>query len=101
MRDAWTYEAFLKYAEAAYRDGKMFALGLGGGENTDATDQVGAMFRAFGAALVDSNGAIRVDSDAVHEALDYSAKLIRFMPDEALVYDDASNNRALISGSRR
>jgi ABC-type glycerol-3-phosphate transport system substrate-binding protein len=98
LADAWNYHAFLKYAEAAYKDGKPFALGLGGGENTDATDQVGAMFRAFGAALVDSNGIIQVHSDAVQQALEYSAKLVRFIPDDALSYDDASNNRALIAG---
>jgi ABC-type glycerol-3-phosphate transport system substrate-binding protein len=98
LADAWTYDAFLKYAEAAHKDGKPFALGLGGGENTDATDQVGAMFRAFGAALMDGKGVVQVDSEAVHEALEYSAKLVQFVPDDALSYDNASNNRALISG---
>ena len=98
LSDAWTYDAFLKYAEAAFKDGKPFALGMGGGENTDATDQIGAMFRAFGAALMDSNGKIQVPSDAVQQALEYSAKLVRFVPDDALSYDDASNNRALIAG---
>jgi len=31
----------------------------------------------------------------VQQVLEYSAKLVRFMPDDALSYDDASNNRAL------
>jgi ABC-type glycerol-3-phosphate transport system substrate-binding protein len=98
MADSWTYDAFLKYAEVAHKDGKTFALGLGGGENTDGTDQVGAMFRAFGAALMDSKGRIQLHSDEVQQALEYSAKLVRFVPDDALIYDDATNNRALISG---
>src|SRR5690349_6679842 len=98
LADAWTYDAFLKYAEAAQKDGKPFALGLGGGENTDATDQVGAMFRAFGAPLIDGKGSIQVRSEEVQRALEYSARLVRFIPDNALSYDDASNNRALISG---
>ncbi|MBV8400343.1 MAG: extracellular solute-binding protein [Acetobacteraceae bacterium] len=96
--DEWTYDSFLRYAEAAHKDGKTFGMGLGGGECTDSTDQVGAMFRAFGAALVDGKGNIQVHSDAVQQVLEYSAKLVRFMPDDALIYDDASNNRALISG---
>src|SRR5689334_16365321 len=56
------------------------------------------MFRAFGAALMDSKGTIQVRSDQVQQVLEYSEKLIRFFPDDALIYDDASNNRALISG---
>jgi ABC-type glycerol-3-phosphate transport system substrate-binding protein len=98
LADEWTYDSFLKYAEAAHKDGKTFGMGLGGGECTDCTDQVGAMFRAYGAALVDGKGTIQVHSDAVQQVLEYSAKLVRFVPDDALIYDDASNNRALISG---
>lgn len=56
------------------------------------------MFRALGAALMDSDGTVQVHSDSVREALEYSAKLVRFFPDDALSYDNASNNLALISG---
>jgi ABC-type glycerol-3-phosphate transport system substrate-binding protein len=98
LADNWTYDAFLECAGAAYKDGKPFALGLGGGDNTDAIDQVGAMFRAFGATLVDSTGAIQVKSDAVQQVLEYAAKLVKFLPDDVVSYDDASNNRALIAG---
>ena len=38
LQDAWTWDAFLKYAEMADKDGMTFALGMGGGTNTDATD---------------------------------------------------------------
>jgi ABC-type glycerol-3-phosphate transport system substrate-binding protein len=96
LASAWTYDAFLIYAEAAHKDGKTFALGLGGTD--DSIDQVGALFRAFGAALTDREGNIQIHSDEVQQVLEYSAKLVRFMPDDALSYDDASNNRALISG---
>lgn len=99
MAANWSYDAFLKVAEAAHKDGMAFGLGLGGGNNTDGIDQVGAMFRAFGAALVDGEGMVQVKSEAVHNALEYAQKLVKFLPDEAVSYDDASNNRALISGS--
>jgi ABC-type glycerol-3-phosphate transport system substrate-binding protein len=98
LADDWNYDAFLKVAEAAHRDGMTFGLGLGGGNNTDGIDQIGAMFRAFGATLIDSEGAIQVKSDAVHAVLEYAQKLVKFVPDDAVSYDDASNNRALISG---
>ena len=98
LAEAWNYDAFLKVAEAAHNDGMTFGLGLGGGNNTDGIDQVGAMFRAFGATLIDSEGAVQVNSDAVHAVLEYAQKLVKFLPNDAVSYDDASNNRALISG---
>ncbi|HEX4369239.1 MAG TPA: extracellular solute-binding protein [Rhodopila sp.] len=94
----WTYDTFLKAAEAAHKDGMTFALGLGSGTNTDGIDQVGAMFRAYGAALIDSEGTVQVKSEAVHQVLEYAQKLVKFIPDDAVSFDDASNNRALISG---
>ncbi len=98
MQDAWTWDAFLKYAELAQKDGMTFALGMGGGLNTDATDTHGALFRAFGATLVDSEGAMQLKSDAVHQVLEFAQKLVKFYPADAVSYDDASNNRALIAG---
>ncbi len=98
LQDGWTYDAFLKFAELAQKDGMTFGLGLGGFNNTDGIDQVGAMFQAFGAPLIDREGNIQVKSDAVHQALEFSQRLVKFYPAEAGSYDDASNNRALISG---
>jgi ABC-type glycerol-3-phosphate transport system substrate-binding protein len=98
LSDGWTWEGFLKYAEAAQKDEMTFGLGLGGGGNTDATDMHGALFRAFGATLIDGKGNIQVQSDEVHQVLEYAQRLVKFYPDEAVSYDDASNNRALISG---
>ena len=98
MQDGWTYDALLKYAELAQQDGLTFGMGLGGPNNTDGIDQVGAMFRAFGAVLVDNEGNIRVKSDEVRQVLEYSQKLVKFLPGDAASFDDASNNRALISG---
>jgi ABC-type glycerol-3-phosphate transport system substrate-binding protein len=98
LSDTWTWDAFLKYAELADKDGMTFALGMGGGGNTDATDAHGAMFKAFGAVLVDAKGDIRVDSNEVMQVLEFCQKLVKFYPNDAVSYDDASNNRALISG---
>jgi ABC-type glycerol-3-phosphate transport system substrate-binding protein len=73
-----------------------FAIGLG--QTTDSVDTAGALFRAFGAELVDKDGNITVKSDNVRAVLEYGQKLVKVLPDDAVSYDDASNNRALISG---
>jgi ABC-type glycerol-3-phosphate transport system substrate-binding protein len=98
MADQWTWEAFAKYAALAKQDGLTFGLGMGGSTNTDATDTHGALFRAFGASLIDSEGTIQLQSDAVHQVLEFAQSLVTAYPDDAVSYDDASNNRALISG---
>ncbi len=98
LQDGWTWDAFLKYAELAAKDNLTFGLGMGGSLNTDATDTHGALFRAFGATLVDAKGNIKLQTDEVHQALEYAQKLVKFYPADAVSYDDSSNNWALISG---
>jgi ABC-type glycerol-3-phosphate transport system substrate-binding protein len=94
--DNWTYDTMLKAAEACQKANMMFGLGLG--HTADSVNWVGAMFRAFGAALVDGEGNINVKSDEMRQVLEYAQKLAKWLPADAASYDDASNNRALISG---
>lgn len=98
MQDQWTWDALMKYAELAKQDGMTFAFGLGSNTNTDAIDMHGALFQAFGATLIDKNGKITLDTPEVNQCLEFCQKLVKFYPDDAVSYDDASNNRALISG---
>ena len=94
--DNWTFDTMLKAAEACQKANMTFGLGLG--QATDSVDMVGAMFRAFGAALVDGEGNINVKSDEMRQVLEYAQKLAKWLPADAASYDNASNNRALISG---
>ena len=48
--------------------------------------------------LVDAKGNITVKSDPVREALDYYKRLMAFLPSDVPSWDDASNNKWLISG---
>jgi len=96
-QDGWTWDAFMKYAELAQKDGMTFALGMGG-INTDATDTHGALFKSFGATLIDKDGKMQLDTPEMMQCLEFAQKLAKFYPDDAVSYDDASNNRALISG---
>ena len=93
---AWTYDAMLKVAEACHKIGKPVGIGLG--TTGDSVDTAGAMFAAYGAELVDANGKIQIKSDAVRQVLEYAQRLVKFLPADAQSWDDASNNRALISG---
>ncbi len=96
--DQWTWDTFLTVAEKANADGHPFALPAG--TFTDAVDWVGAMFRSYGADLVNADGEITVrDNDNVKQVMDYAKRLFQYIPPEMFAADDATNNRALISGS--
>jgi ABC-type glycerol-3-phosphate transport system substrate-binding protein len=92
----WTYDTFLRTAEVCAKAGCPFGYGLG--QTGDSVNNTGILYSAFGAALVDDKGEVTVDSAPVHAVLDYGRKLAKFLPADTVSYDDASNNRALISG---
>jgi ABC-type glycerol-3-phosphate transport system substrate-binding protein len=92
----WTVDTFLQAAEACHKAGFPFGIGLG--TTTDSVDSAGAIFDAFGAQLVDAKGNSTVKTDAVRQALDYYVRLARLVPPDAPAWDDASNNKWLISG---
>jgi ABC-type glycerol-3-phosphate transport system substrate-binding protein len=94
--DNWTFDTFLKAAEACHKGGFPFGIGLG--ETFDSVDTAGAVFQSFGAELVDAKGNLTVKTDAVRQALEYYKKLISFLPPDVAAWDDASNNKWLISG---
>jgi ABC-type glycerol-3-phosphate transport system substrate-binding protein len=94
--DDWNLDNFLKAAEACNKAGFPFGIGLG--TTSDSVDTAGALFNSFGAALVDANGKITVKSDPVRKALEYCVKLAKQYPPDAPAWDDASNNKWLVSG---
>lgn len=92
----WTLDTFMKAAEACHKAGATFGIGLG--NTSDSVDTAGAIFHSFGAQLVNAKGDITVKSDNVRKALDYYKRLMSFLPDDAPAWDDASNNKWLVSG---
>jgi hypothetical protein len=94
--EEWTYDKQLEIAKKCHAAGKPLALGCGS-NSTDANQTWGATFGAFGAHLTDADGNVTVDSDPVHEVLDYVAQMVPYLPREQISYDDGANNRALIS----
>ena len=95
--DAWTYDAFLKAAEACHKAGAPIGIGLG--TTSDSVDSIGAIFAAFGGILVDEKEKITVRSDTVRAALDYCKRLTAFLPPDAPSWDDASNNKLFVAGN--
>ena len=96
LSDSWTWDTFLVAAEKCHKAGSPFGIGLGG--TTDSVDSMGALFGSYGAELVDAKGNITVNSDAVKQVLEYMKKLVPFLPPDVFAWDDASNNKWLVSG---
>ena len=94
--DAWNLDNFVKAAEACQKGGNPFGIGLG--TTSDSVDSAGALFHAFGAQLVNAKGDIVVKNDQVRQVLDYYKKLMQFLPADVPSWDDASNNKFLVSG---
>src|SRR5215208_777050 len=92
----WTLDTFLKAAEACHKAGSTFGIGLG--QTTDSVDTAGASFQSFGAELVDKTGKVTVESDNVRKAMECYTKLAAVLPPYAPAWDDASNNKWLVSG---
>jgi Bacterial extracellular solute-binding protein len=94
--DAWNWDTYLTSAEKLYRAG--YPVGLPMGQTNDSVNWVGALFRAYGVVMVDAKDDIRVNSDETRAALEYLKKLMAVNPPEVYAWDDAGNNRWLISG---
>jgi ABC-type glycerol-3-phosphate transport system substrate-binding protein len=94
--DAWTFDTFLKAAQDCHKGGHPFGIGLG--STADNVDTAGAIFHGFGAMLVNEKGDITVKSDPVRQALEFYKKLMAFLPADVAAWDDASNNKFLVSG---
>jgi len=94
--ERWTFDAMLRAAEACKKAKMTFGIGLG--TTPDSVDTAGALFAAFGAEVITVSGEVNARSDNVRQVLEYAQHLVKYLPDDAVSYDDASNNRALISG---
>jgi ABC-type glycerol-3-phosphate transport system substrate-binding protein len=69
------------------------------GQYSDAVDWVGALFRSFGASMMDAEGQVTVRGNGkLQQATEYMIRLTKHLPGDVWAWDDASNNRALIAG---
>jgi ABC-type glycerol-3-phosphate transport system substrate-binding protein len=97
LADKWTWEAFRDDAEKLSKAGFPFGMPLG--TTSDAVDWVGAVFASYGSIMVDEEGNVAVKSDATRQVLEWFQKLVPALPPDVFAWDDASNNKALVSGN--
>ncbi len=96
LADTWTWDNFLTAAEKCAKAGYPFGMPLS--TWSDAVNWVSAVFASCGAALVDEEGNIVVKSEAVKGVLEWFKKAVPFFPPSAFAWDNAANNKWLISG---
>jgi ABC-type glycerol-3-phosphate transport system substrate-binding protein len=94
--DSWNWDAYLTAAEKLFKAG--YPVGLPMGQTSDSVDWVGALFNAYGVVMVDAKDNIRINSDETRAALEYLRRLMAVIPPDVYAWDDAGNNRWLISG---
>ncbi|OGK81681.1 MAG: hypothetical protein A2X50_12820 [Candidatus Rokubacteria bacterium GWF2_70_14] len=94
--DGWDWKAFLAVAKKVNAAG--FPIGASIAENTDSNDWLGPLFASHGSFPMDNKGNITIDSPATLEVIEYLRELTQHMPKDIYGWDDASNNRWLISG---
>ncbi|MGE5253306.1 MAG: ABC transporter substrate-binding protein [Planctomycetaceae bacterium] len=92
----WNYDNFLVACKKLHAAG--FPFGNPITQCSDSQDWLCPLFASFGSFPVDANGKITFDSDGTRAALEYMKKLTPFMPADVYAWDDASNNRWIISG---
>ncbi len=94
--NGWTYDAFLKAAKKLSKAGFQFGAAIS--ETSDANDWLGPLLLSFGSEPMDRKGNITIESDGTLAALEYLKELTQYMPKDVYGWDDASNNRWIISG---
>jgi hypothetical protein len=94
--DKWTWEAYIDSAQKLFKAG--YPVGLPMGQTSDAVDWVGGLFNSYGVVFVDAKDNIKVNSDQTRQAMEIARKIMEVSPPEVYAWDDAGNNRWLISG---
>ncbi len=96
LAEEWTWDNFLRAAEALNKAGHPFGLPLS--TWSDASNFATTVFASHGAYLVDENGDTTVNSDAVRQVLDWFKRLVPHLPESVFAWDNAQNNKFLVSG---
>ena len=94
--DLWTWDLYLETAQKLHKAG--YPVGLPMGQTSDAVDWVGALFKSFGVVMIDEKDNIKINSDETRTVMEYLKKLMAVNPPEVYAWDDAGNNRWIISG---
>ncbi len=94
--DGWDWKRFLEGAKKVHAAG--FPFGASIAENSDSNSWLAPLFLSFGSVAINEKGEITIESEATLEALEFLKELTKYMPPDIYGWDDANNNRLLISG---
>jgi ABC-type glycerol-3-phosphate transport system substrate-binding protein len=94
--DKWTWDTFVDAGQKLHKAG--FSYGLPLGQTSDAVDWAGALFNSYGVVFVDAKDNIKINSNETRQAMEIARKLVEAMPPDVFAWDDAGNNRWIISG---
>jgi len=92
----FTWEDLLEVAPKLAETGHPIGFAI-----KDTFDANGGLFPvlwSFGARVIDENGNVTVNSPETKAAIEYVIKLSQYMPPEVFAWDDAGNNRFILSG---
>jgi ABC-type glycerol-3-phosphate transport system substrate-binding protein len=94
--DKWTWDLYVETAQKLFKAG--FPVGQPMGQTSDAVDWVGGLFNSYGVVFVDAKDNIKINSNETRQAMEIARKIMEVSPPEVYAWDDAGNNRWLISG---
>lgn len=92
----WNYDNFVVYCEKLFKAGHAFGNPIG--PTSDSQDWLCPLFAAYGAFPMNAKGDITIDSGETRQALTYLKRLTAAMPPDVYAWDDAGNNRWIVSG---
>ncbi len=92
----FTWDQFLEAAKKLHAKGK--PVGFGISQTNDSDLILYPLLWSFGASTVDKNGRVAINSPQAAKAIEFVKELAKYMPREVLGWDDASNNRFIMSG---
>jgi multiple sugar transport system substrate-binding protein len=91
-----TWDKFLEAAKKLHAKGK--PVGFGISQTNDSDLILYPLLWSFGGSTVDKSGRVAINSPQTTKAIEYVKELAKYMPREVLGWDDASNNRFIMSG---
>jgi len=90
-----TWDQLLDAAKKLQAKGK--PVGIAISQTDDSDNSLYALLWSYGASTVDKNGRVAINSPQTARAIEYVKELAKYMPREVLGWDDASNNRMILS----
>ena len=94
--DGWTYDAFLGASQKLHAAGVPFGNPIA--PIDEGSDWLYPLMLSFGSVPIDMDGNVAIESDGTLAGLEFMKQLAQYMPRDVYGWNNASNNRWIISG---